>query len=425
MPESLKILWVKTGTLYPLDSGGKKRTQAMLSELSKHHEVTYLALKDKNLPLAPEESEAGYATRKLWLTWEETAGGSLKFFAELLGNFLFSSLPYALAKYRSKAMESEIARLCREEKFDLVICDFLSPAANFLRIREALGAPTVLFQHNVEAQIWKRLAAGKRNPIARWYFGSQFRRMVKWEKRLSEIFDGVVMVSPEDTAFARQEYGLGNVLGDVPTGVDPDYFQTGERTSDGPATIGFLGSMDWMPNIEAVQWFVKEIFPEVKSEVPGARLLVIGRRPPASIRAMAEQDPQIEVTGTVDDVRPFLARCDFLTVPLLSGGGTRIKIMEALAAGLPVVSTTIGAEGLGLVDEEHLLIADSAPEFARAVARMAGDPALRQRLSAGGSALVRADYSWARATDLFMDHCEKLRRRLVVEPELGQGRELL
>jgi len=408
MSEALKILWVKSGPLYPLDSGGKKRTHAMLTELSRRHEVTYLALQDKDVPLAPGEPDAKYAASKRWVPWDEAAAGSPRFFAELLHNLVFSSLPYAVAKYRSRAMEAAIARLCREDEFDLVVCDFLFPAANFLRAGKSLGVPTVLFQHNVEAQIWKRLAAGKSNPIARWYFGSQFRRMAKWERRLAEIFDGVIMVSPEDTAFARQEYGLGNVLGDVPTGVDADYFQPEQRESAGPVTVGFLGSMDWMPNIEAVQWFVREIFPAVKMQTPGARLLVIGRRPPPSVVAMAQQDPQVEVTGTVDDVRPFLARCDLLAVPLLSGGGTRIKIMESLAAGLPVVSTTIGAEGLGLVDGEHLLIADSASEFAGAVSRMAADPALRKRLSDGGSALARAEYGWARATDLFVVHCEKL-----------------
>ena len=417
-----KILWVKTGPLYPLDTGGKKRTHSMLVELSKDYEVTYLALKDDAVALDPEESDAPYAAKKRWVSWKETASGSPKFFLELLQNLLFSSLPYALVKYRSALFEREIVSQCQDEEFDLIICDFLSPAVNFLRLTERINVPTVLFQHNVEAQIWKRLAAGKTNPIARWYFGLQFRRMARWEKRLSEIFDGVIMVSPEDTAMARSEYGLDNVLGDVPTGVDADYFQprsAAERT--GEKTIGFLGSMDWMPNVEAVHWFVGEIFAPVKERVKGAKYLVIGRRPPAAIRAYAEADEQIEVTGTVDDVRPYLERCDLLTVPLLSGGGTRIKIMEALAAGLPVVSTTIGAEGLGLVDGEHLLIADSSQDFAEAVVRLAGDGDLQERLREQGRALVLAEFSWKRATDVFVKHCEKVSRRLVTGEDVSQN----
>ena len=138
MPDSLKILWVKTGPLFPLDTGGKKRTHAMLRELSKQHRVTYLALKEDGLELSPDEQEADYAATKKWLPWAETASGTPKFFAELLGNFLFSSLPYALAKYRSGLMESEIACLCSDGNFDLVICDFLSPAVNFLKISKEL-----------------------------------------------------------------------------------------------------------------------------------------------------------------------------------------------------------------------------------------------------------------------------------------------
>jgi glycosyltransferase involved in cell wall biosynthesis len=418
---SLRILWVKSGPLHPLDTGGKKRTHSMLVELSKGHEVTYLSLKERRLALEPVEPEDGYAARKLWVPWRESGGRSLRFFAELLGNLFFSSLPYALAKYRSGEMESEIARLCAGEQFDLVVCDFLSPAVNFLRIRDRLGVPTVLFQHNVEAQIWKRLAAGKRNPVARWYFGLQAARMARWERRLSQIFDGVIMVSPEDTELARKEYGLENVLGEVPAGVDTDYFQPGRRNGGQEPTIGFLGSMDWMPNIEAVKWFADDIFPRLKDAIPGVRLMVIGRRPPASIRALASRDSRIEVTGTVDDVRPYLDRCDLLTVPLLSGGGTRIKIMEGLAAGLPVVATTVGAEGLGLVDGEHLLIADSAEEFAAAVREVISDQGLRQRLSASGRDLVLAEYGWARAADVFMEHCQKVLSRLVTGSELRQN----
>ena len=243
--------------------------------------------------------------------------------------------------------------------------------------------------------------------------------MKRWEKRLSEMFDGVIMVSPEDTEFARREYGLKKVLGDVPAGVDADYFQPGDLRQGRAATLGFLGSMDWMPNVEAVTWFVEEVFPEVKKTVDGVNLLVIGRRPPPPIEALAAKDQDIEVTGTVDDVRPYLERCDLLVVPLLSGGGTRIKIMESLAAGLPVVSTSVGAEGLGLVNGEHLLVADTAREFVAAVTQLISEPEMRHQMSAKGRALVQADFSWDRATKVFMDHAQKAPGRLVTGSEVS------
>lgn len=419
----LRILWVKSGPLHPPDTGGRKRTHSMLVELSRSHEVTYLALHDERVALEPGEAEAGYAARKVWVPWREAAAGTAKWCAELAWNLACSSLPYALAKYRSRMLEQSMLRLCREEPFDLVVCDFLAPAVNFLRVRGRLGAPAVLFQHNIEAQIWRRLAAGKRNSLARWYFGVQARRMAAWERRLSRLFNGVITVSADDAELARRDYALANVLGEVPTGVDAEYFRPAGDGPDGPPTIGFLGSMDWMPNIEAVQWFVRDIFPAIRAAVPAVRLLVIGRRPPAAIAALAASDPGIEVTGTVADVRPHLRRCHLLAVPLLSGGGTRIKIMEALAAGLPVVSTTTGAEGLGLVDGVHVMIADTAAEFAAAATNMLGDHRLRLRLGAAGRELVLAECSWARAAAVFIGHCGKLGIRLAsgAEPRHNRG----
>ena len=402
----LRILWVKSGPLHPLDSGGKKRTHSMLVELNKRHSVTYLALKDPAHPLDPGEQRSAYADQWTWVPWREARKGSLRWCVELAANLIASTLPYALQKYRSRSMEELLHGLIESGDFDLVVCDFLFPALNFRGSGGGGKVTTVLFQHNIEAVIWERLAAGRADWIGRWYFGLQARRMRRWEKRLSERFDGVITVSPEDSEVARRDYGLANVAGDVPAGVDACYFKPA-KSGDG-RTVGFLGSMDWMPNIEGVRWFVEHVFGDPAIRAAGARLLVIGRRPPRSILELAELDPRIEVSGTVDDVRPWLERCDLLVVPLLSGGGTRIKIMEALAAGIPVVSTTVGAEGLGLVDGEHLVIADSAADFVRAVGSLLGDPARRDRLSRVGRELVVREYGWERASEVFIEHAVKV-----------------
>ncbi len=406
----MKILWVNPRPLYPMDTGGRKRTHSMLCEIARQHEVTAIALKPDGEDLHPDEQAAPYAQEKVWVPWREARRGSLGFFAKLLKNFLASPYPYTLEKYKFAPLEKEILRLVREREFDLAVCDFLFPAPNFASIHQSANAPaTVLFQHNIEAQIWQRMAGGKRNPLAGIYFRNQARRMADCERRLCELFDGVVTVSPEDSGIARDEYGLDNVLGHVPTGVDADYFAPPEGSESGDGiTIGFLGSMDWLPNIEAVRWFAEAIYPSVKQRIKNVRWVVIGRRPPSAIRSLADTDPSIEVTGTVDDVRPHLHRCDLLVVPLLSGGGTRIKIMEALAAGLPTVSTTVGAEGLGLIDGTHLLVADESGDFSNAVVRLAEDAKLRLSLGDSGAKLVRSEHSWARAAEAFMNHCEKL-----------------
>ena len=379
----------------------------MLCEIARSHQVTYVALKDDAVDLHPDEANAPYAQTKIWIKWRETRKGSALFFRELFSNLFLSTQPYSLTKYKSESFAQAIRELCKNETFDLIVCDFLFPAPNLEDLPAA--TPTVLFQHNMEAQIWKRLAEGKKNPVARWYFHEQFRRMHEWEELLSRRFSGIITVSPEDTKYARDTYQLDNVLGDVPTGVDTSYFKpTHPKETTPEITVGFLGSMDWMPNIESVHWFVNDIFPSIRQHVSNIKFLIIGRRPPRSVTSLAEKDTSIEVTGSVEDVRPYLGRCDMLVVPLRSGGGTRIKIMEALAAELPVVSTSVGAEGLGLVDGEHILIADSAEDFAKSVCLLAANASLRKILGTTGASLVEAKHGWGPVTDDFLDHCVKL-----------------
>ena len=257
---------------------------------------------------------------------------------------------------------------------DLVVCDFPAPSLNLLRLeREALSLPVVLFQHNVEAMIWWRLAEAVDNPLKRAYFENQWQRMVRYERNICEFCDGVIAVSPEDAETMRREYALENVLGDVPTGVDADYFREVQRERN-PGSIVFLGSMDWMPNIDAVEWFVREIYPGIGDRCPSASLSIVGRKPPRRVEALAEADASIRVTGTVPDVRPYLAEGSVCVVPLRAGGGTRIKIFEAMAAGLPVVSTRIGAEGLPLEDGVHCFLADEPGQFADRVVELLRNP---------------------------------------------------
>ena len=407
MPESLSILWLKSGPLFPLNTGGRKRTHAMLREINKAHHVTYLAFTTESSPVSPDEIEADYADEKHWIPLREPRAPSPGFFLSLARNLFFSRLPWALEKWISPSMKKAIEEQCQLADYDLVVCDFLYPAPNAVDVE--LTPPLLLFQHNMESQIWERMAANKENPISKVYFRSQFQRMYRAERRLSEAFSGIVTVSPEDTEFSRSRYQLTNVLGDVPTGVDTDYF----RPSGPPAAskqLGFLGSMDWMPNIEGVTWFVEDIYPDLLSKDPAIELKVIGRNPPPSIEALGQSHPQITITGTVEDVRPHLSECRALVVPLISGGGTRIKILEAISMGIPVISTTVGAEGLSLESEEHLLLADSEDDFAKACHRVLSDDHLAQHLAYHGRAKVLEEHTWSQVTQAFLDHCYKVVR---------------
>lgn len=398
----MRILWVKTGPLLPLDTGGKRRTHALLTEMSKIHHVVYASLLPEGEELHAQEESNAYAAEKIWIRTHTPAKGSLGFWLDLAKSTIFTTRPYALQRYETKALKLKLCEFSKENEFDLVICDFLAPALNFVGLK--FRCPVILFQHNIEAQIWRRLAENQTSPVKRWYLGIQHRRMKHWEVRLSTLFDGVITVSPEDTEISRTEYRLTNVLGHVPTGVDVDSFQPAAPSAQGqPFVMGFLGSMDWMPNIDATLDFVKEVLPRVRATLPDCRFKIIGRKPPAKIRELAANDPGIEVTGTVEEVQSHVHECDVIVVPLKAGGGTRIKIYEAMAMGVPVVSTTIGAEGLAVTHGVDILIADDAAAFAAALLNLAQDRNISMKLAQKARSAVEANHSWTKATRCFMD----------------------
>ena len=218
----------------------------------------------------------------------------------------------------------------------------------------------------------------------------------------------MITVSAEDSRFAREVYKLDNVLSDVPPGVDTEFFKPPAAPPPTAPRLAFLGSMDWLPNIEGVRWFVRNVYPAVKSAAPEARLRIIGRKPGAEIRSLADEDSSIEVTGTVDDVRPWLADASAMITPLLSGGGTRIKILEAMAFGTPVLSTTVGAEGLPFENGKHLLLADEPETFAAKCVELIRSAALREQIAIAARKEVVERYSWAAASRKFQDLCAQV-----------------
>jgi glycosyltransferase involved in cell wall biosynthesis len=184
----------------------------------------------------------------------------------------------------------------------------------------------------------------------------------------------------------------------VPNGVDLDFFRPSARsTLREPPTLLFFGAIDYYPNTDAMHFFLRDVFPHLLERYPHVRLCIVGRKPPESISAY--RSANVEVTGVVDDVRPWLERADVVVVPLRIGGGTRLKILEAMAMGKAVVSTALGAEGLAVTPEHDLLVADDAPAFVAQIGRLLDDPALRLRVGASARRLVASRYSWKAAVE--------------------------
>lgn len=401
--KSWRIVWLKSGPLHPVDTGGKIRTYQMLKELNRRHPVHYVALDPTAREHTAQASE--YSRTQTWIDWQETPKGSPKFVAELGANFLFSRNPYVIDKYRSQSWEQIIAKLDGDGAMDVLVCDFLTPAPSVFHGGFRPKTPCLLFQHNVEALIWERMAANAKG-LKKWYFNQQWQRLRTVEREFCEKFDAVVGVSDNDCDLMRKDYGLTNVLGSVPTGVDVDFFQPSTQPAK-PGKIVFLGSMDWQPNIDCVLYFNEAIWPRIKKADPQATFVIVGRKPPEKVLALAKADPSIIITGTVPDVRPHLNDASVMVVPLRAGGGTRIKIYEALAMALPVVSTRVGAEGLDITDKVDIRLEDEPNAFADAVIGLLKSPEERARIGGNARKLVCEKFSWSSVTDQFESYLEK------------------
>jgi len=408
----MRILWIKTSPLHPLTRGGDLRTFHLLRHLHQRHEVTFVGMMADAGQVAGAQQVGEYSSHAVW-THEPKASLQLtrwKFLAGALANVV-SSLPYAVARFKSARLRQLLIAKLKAERFDVVVADFLFPAASLPWELKAEGeCPWVLFQHNVESMIWRRRAEGKTG-LRALYYRAQRDRMLRFERQASSRFDGVLAVSEEDARIFKEEMQLSNVLGVVPTGVDLDYFQSVPKTTSAVPTVVFMGSMDWYANVDGVKWFVEAVWPLVQRQMPQARFVVVGRKPPAEIAALAMSGRNIEVTGTVPDVRPFLRGADVIVVPLRIGGGTRLKIYEAMAAEVPVVSTRIGAEGLNVQDGRHVLLADSAEDTAAQVVKVLGTPALGAELAQHALEEVARPCSWAAAAQIFETACVKLRQQ--------------
>jgi len=396
-----RILWIKTSPLHPLDRGGDLRTYHMLRVLSATHHVTFAGMVDNEVRRAGIARSGEYSSEAHWVDHLDHPKGSPAFLWGALVNAVFGSLPYSVERYRSQRLHDLVLQLLKGQSFDWVVCDFIFPAASLpMEAIRKSGAKMIVFQHNVESLIWKRRADNAKGVTAP-YWRSQYRRMEKFERTACEQFDGVIAVSAKDAAIMRDEWRLPKVLGHVPTGVDAEYFKAVERTLPSPPRIVFLGSMDWHANADAVIWFANEAWPLIRPQHPDATFCIVGRQPLAEVLALQNESQGIHVTGSVPDVRPWLRSATAMVVPLRVGGGTRLKILEAMAAEVPVISTAVGAEGLPFTHNEEILLAETAAEFAGSVHILLSDSLKAQSLSRAASSAVERDHGWPRAAEQF------------------------
>lgn len=395
----MNVLWMKVGGLWPLNTGGRLRSFHILSEISKRHAVTLLTTH------GPADDPNGLAAalpdmRVVSLPHAIPKRGTARFAAALARSWA-SPMPVDLLRCRVPALAARVAQMLQRREVDLCIADFLAAMPN---VPARSAVPVVMFSHNVEHAIWKRLSGIETRPWARALLEIEWRKMRRWEAAACERADLTVTVSRVD----REQLAAiapGARLADVGTGVDVEYFRP-EPAQETPRQLVFTGAMDWYPNEDGILHFIDAVLPGVRRAVPDVAVTVVGRNPSARVREAAAA-AGVVVTGTVPDVRPFMARGAVYVVPLRVGGGTRLKIFEALAMGKAVVSTRIGAEGLPMVPGQHFLEADAPEAFAAAVVGLLRDPAKRAALGAAGRELVEARYGWAQIARDFETQCQE------------------
>lgn len=379
----MNVLVVDEDFPYPPNTGKRLRTYNLLSRMQENHLIHYVYHgEDQRFPDCPN-----IRCHPVDKSFTEKSG--LRFYIELLSN-LVSSKPYLVSRHHSPGMIRRIAEIVERERIDLVHCEWTPYTEN---IRSLLGRfPTVLATHNVESQIWGRYFDTERNPLKKAYIYPQWKKMAAYEREVTGRYDQVVCVSENDADFFRR-YTAPERVSVVPNGVDENFFQPGGKGSV-PGNLVFTGSMDWRPNQDAVSYFVEEIFPLIREQEPGAEFYVVGRRPPERLKAQWEQVPGVFVTGTVDDVRGYIDAASVYVVPLRIGGGSRLKILEALSMAKVVVSTRVGAEGLDLEDGKHLLLRNDPQGFARAVLDVLRGGGKYAGLADAGRAKVLESYGW-------------------------------
>jgi glycosyltransferase involved in cell wall biosynthesis len=408
----MKILWVKANKLLPLHSGGDLRSYHIARHLASRNELCFLSYYDG----ARDEQYERLLAQHFPGACTVSTGKSHSLPARVVDYFMKQAdpAPYAVSRFRSARVQQKLKTLLETGEFDVAVCDFLDAAINL----PPSTIPIALFQHNVEAEIWRRHAETEADPLKRWVYGREFRKMLAYERAAVRRFPLVIAVSDHDKQL-MSEWVRDSRITVIPTGVELSQYTM--EVSDhklGPLVV-FVGAMDWEPNVDAVEFFCRDIWPTVLEKVPEAKFRIVGRNPVRRVQQYA--GASIEVTGRVPVVIDHLREAAVVVVPLRIGGGTRLKIYEAMAAGKAVVSTSVGAEGLDVHNGEDIVLADEAPGFAEAVCRLLDDDEARKRLEQAAARLA-ASYDWSAVAVRFESALQEVTNRTsAVRDLIGQG----
>ena len=397
MSVSLRVAILDEELPFPADSGKRLRTMNLLTRLAGRHEITFITYRSAD-EAAMQQAGEFWRNNNVNVEWLDdclpSKSGPL-FYARLAAN-LFSPLPYSVQTHNRPSLRRYVRSHTGISCYDLWHCEWTPYAESCLGV---VREPWLVMAHNVESLIWRRMYETAPPSLKRWYIGHQWRKYDRFEKRAYSQAPLLVTVSDEDARLAERDYGATNVQV-VDNGVDPVFFHPNPAFADDPHAervphrLLFLGSLDWRPNIDAAELLLDTVFPLIRQQVPEAELQIVGRRPSQALRDRIAATPGVTLHSDVPDVRPFLWQCGMMIVPLRIGGGSRLKILEALATACPVVSTAVGAEGLRLRPDREILIADTPEALAESAVLAIRHPETPRRLADAGRAVVCREYGW-------------------------------
>ncbi|MBN1224348.1 MAG: glycosyltransferase [Candidatus Aminicenantes bacterium] len=392
----MKILMLSPVFPMPLDLGSKIRIFNLLRGLSRGHDVTFVSLTDNR---ASREQLA--AVRELCSKLFVVPG--FKSRRQAVFRFMFSMKPYRVVKFQNKNFKHKIERILESESFDLIWVNMLN-MLSYVPPTQKKSALLVCDQQNADVRVWQKYSLeGKVHTRA--FAAMNLLKLRCFEKKVLKGVDLVVSVSDEDAGFMRSRLPESGSVWTVPNGVDTDYFCPGpDGEKESQNIIVFCGSLDITMNIDAAEGFARNIFPEVRHDVPDARFWIVGRNPDPRIRALSRMEA-IEVFADVPDVRPYLQKAKVSVAPFRFGGGTKLKILEAMASGIPLISTRIGSQGIGATNWQDIVIVDDVRRFAERVVHVMRHRDIRQKLASNARRLALEKYSWHVI-------CENLEQRL-------------
>ena len=388
---SLEILQITNRLPWPLNDGGNIATwQLSKALIDRGHRICLASLNTRKHFQNPKDIPGLAEIHTVDIDTTVTRSGLVR--------GLFSSFPYNVKRFWSDDFAALLEKLVRDNDFDLVQLEGSYLSQYIPVLRKAGAKKIVLRSHNVEHQIWDRLAGEEKNFLKRVYLKNLSPKIRRFEKGQLLTYDGIAAITPEDARW-YQHTGFSGKLKVLPAGADLKRFQPSDQLKTG--RLGFLGSMEWMPNVQGLKWFLQEVWTDLYQSFPDKELHVAGKNPPDWMGNWKVAGMHFH--GMVPDAAAYLQQIDIFLVPLLSGGGMRLKILEAMSAGNCVLSTSIGAEGIAAKDGEEIWIADTPTQMREKLEMLLRKPEIARATAAKALKLVRETYTWDKIAEGFSE----------------------